>query len=218
MQLLEKFGIAQFLNNTTLPDGNPTNPGPGANGNGSQNGGDPGLSVPYDTYDASFDMRQNGQFGTSSFSPFSPDPNYLADSIKNLSLSQPHPQQYSYDSKGYPSWYTTAPTQEEKASSNSSGKVSPASVGTSRPSSSNQRFSAYLTTDNSGGSPFQQNRASSRQEAPIARPDMGRRSSQVALSSDIQDLNGTLASLELDNTQWKPTSLDASRAALPTTP
>ncbi|THH31918.1 hypothetical protein EUX98_g2276 [Antrodiella citrinella] len=227
MQLLEKFGIAQFLNNTTLPDGEASSV-PAADPIATQNGVDQRLSVPYDTFDASFDMRQSGgQFGSSTFSPFSPDPNYLTEGLKNTILSQPHPQQYPYEPKGYTPWYAPPP-QEEKTSSNGSGKVSPTSVGTSRPSSSNQRFGSYLNSDNSG-SPFQQNRASSRQEAPIARPDLLKRPSQIVLTSDhgsIQDLNATLASLELDHPQWKPsndhqwtsTNADAASRAFPASP
>ncbi|KAH8096623.1 hypothetical protein BXZ70DRAFT_896007 [Cristinia sonorae] len=218
MQLLEKFGITQFLNTTTqggTPLGN-VNAGdavPLQHG-----GGDQGLSVPYDTFDVPFETRQsNGQFGNSAFSPFSPDPNYLGGDLKNSILSQPNPQQYTYDTKGYAPWYGMS--QDEKSPVNGSGKVSPTSVGTSRPSSTNQRFGAYLTSDASGGSPFQQNRAASRQEAPIARPDLAKRHSQVMITSDhtsMQDVNGTLASLELD--QWKPSNMEAVSRPLPTTP
>ena len=205
MQLLEKFGIAQFLQNPAMlnelsaTDGNRT-PAPQA------------KKEPEYNYSANaFDPRSSGQFSASSFSPFSPDPNYMIEGEKNVGGGTQQPasaQNYTAftGGKGYASWYTAS--QPDDKSSNSSGKVSPTGipVPTARPPSANQRFGSFLADTQTGF----QTRSSSRQEGPIARPDVTRRHSQVILTQDhehdaIQDLNGTLASLDLDNAHgpWK---------------
>ncbi|KAI0920843.1 hypothetical protein AcV5_001381 [Taiwanofungus camphoratus] len=189
LQLLEKFGLTNILNN----GGAANNVFNAFNGNPSIFGPRPGSS---------------SSVPASSFSPFSPDPNYLADSMKTHE-SAPSNQAQSIPglSKGYASWYN--PAQDEKVASGS-GKVSP--VQTIRPPSASQRFGSLLGEASSSASPFQPNRAASRQEAPIARPDVSRNSSQNqdqyaghGHEQDlIQDLNGTLASLDLDSQgMWK---------------
>lgn len=166
----------------------------------------------YDNYaPTAFDSRASAQYGPSSFSPFSPDPSYLADSIKHAnSVPNTSQQQFGLHGKQYAPWYAS---QDDKASS--SGKISPPST-QARPSSTSQRFGPYLGGEPS--TPPQVSRASSRQEGPIARPDLSRRPSQIVGGQDIynagveqeqdshiQDLNGTLASLNLDQSQvaWK---------------
>ncbi|KAK7696135.1 hypothetical protein QCA50_000783 [Cerrena zonata] len=206
IQLLEKFGIAQFLQNPAMMNETPT-----ADGNRT-----PAPQIKKESeynYNApSFDSRSSGQFSTTSFSPFSPDPNYLIEGEKGINVgTSPQPgsaQNFSAftNGKGYAPWYT-APQPDDKTST-SSGKISPTGNPTARPSSATQRFGSFLS-ETQAVSPFQ-TRSSSRQEGPIARPDATRRHSQVLSSQEhehdvIQDLNGTLASLDLDNAQlpWK---------------
>lgn len=204
MQLLEKFGIAQFLQNPAMLNEDPT-----VDGNRT-----PAPQVKkeseYNFHPTSFDSRSSGQFSANSFSPFSPDPSFLNEGEKGLNAGPQSGSAQNYaafaNAKGYAPWYT-APQPDDKTS-NSSGKVSPTTVPTVRPSSANQRFGSFLS-ETQAGSPFQ-TRSSSRQEGPIARPDIARRHSQVLASQEhehdlIQDLNGTLASLDLDNTHgpWK---------------
>jgi len=137
----------------------------------------------------------------SNFSPFSPDPNSLYTSSENVGrganaysrLDLPHP------SKAYaPGFF---PQQQEirvntAISNGGSGKVSPASA---RPASA----SRYSFAENSDP-PAPMNRAPGRGEAPISRPGSGQMSAHAGHreSDPIHDLNGTLASLELDRT-WK---------------
>lgn len=238
MQLLEKFGITQFLNN----------PAPGGNANSSANANgapQPNLNVSTDTLQAtpttaeqaaldminshfdafappSFDQQRPGsQFNAPAFSPFSPDPNYVPDSVKNrenLSIN-PGGQSQSYPSsaKGYAPWYSSSQQDEKMPASatSASGKVSPTSAHASRPASA-RAFGNFLGDQSLPFPP--PNRASSRQEGPIARPDLSRRASHaLPLSSQDQfaaqenhdrslhDLNGTLASLNLGENQlsWK---------------
>lgn len=231
MQLLEKFGISHFLQNpaamqTETPNANPeTNHSAPA----TQVKSEPSdATIAYESFtSSSFDSRSSGQFSASSFSPFSPDPNYLNGGGKNNGQgASPQPalaQNFAAfaGGKGYAPWYTV-PQQEEKSTSNN-GKVSPTSGQTARPPSANQRFATFLGGEAQNNSPFQ-TRASSRQEAPIARPDTARRASQTLISPEkfhgrepdydpIHDLNGTLASLDLDSQSlWKTGSGEGPNA------
>lgn len=131
----------------------------------------------------------------------------MGEGMKNQE-SAPNAHQQSFAnahvSKGYTPWY---PTHDEK-SANGNGKISPTStLQTIRPPSTSQRFTSLLGEHTSAPSPFQSTRASLRQEAPIGRPDPSRRGSQTQEQygnqehehDAIQDLNGTLASLDLNN-------------------
>ena len=137
---------------------------------------------------------------TSAFSPFSPDPNYLGERAGNdASVAQGQP--LSQTPKNYSPWN---PNQDERVS-NASGKVSPTSAQAARSSSATQRFTSFLG-DSPASTTFQPARTSSRQEAPIARPEAVRRDSRKEDYSSpaqgqeaIRDLNGTLASLALDD-------------------
>lgn len=209
MQLLEKFGITQFLNNSNNQASAPVN-------------ADVLQQVPtaeqmmdaisqYEAFGPS-SFEQRSGFSASAFSPFSPDPNYLLEKNRENSVSVSPGQAQSFSStssKGYAPWYTSTP-QDEKApgAGNGSGKVSPTGSAPhmSRPNSA-RPFGSFLGET-------QPNRTSSRQEGPIARPELARRPSQGMSSQEhyhatherehdaIQDLNGTLASLNLDH-QWK---------------
>lgn len=124
--------------------------------------------------------------------------------------STPNAHQQSFSnashlSKGYSPWYN--PAHDDK-STNGNGKVSPTStLQTIRPPSTSQRFNSLLGEAASTSSPFQSTRTSSRQEAPIGRPDLTRKGSQTQEQfgnqehehDAIHDLNGTLASLDLNN-------------------
>ncbi|KIM36104.1 hypothetical protein M413DRAFT_428016 [Hebeloma cylindrosporum] len=132
----------------------------------------------------------------SNFSPFSPDPNNLymssesarRDSAYSRLETLPHP------SKAYaPGFF---PSQDLKVNT-ANGRVSPASA---RPASGN-RFGFAENSD----PPAPLNRAPGRAEAPISRPPSGQMapSGGEGIESDpIHDLNGTLASLDLDR-PWK---------------
>ena len=132
----------------------------------------------------------------SNFSPFSPDPNNLymssesarRDSTYSRLETLPHP------SKAYaPGFF---PSQDLKVNTGN-GRVSPSST---RPGSGN-RFGFAESSDPSA--PL--NRAPGRAEAPISRPSSGQMASsggEGTESDSIHDLNGTLASLDLDR-PWK---------------
>ena len=150
-----------------------------------------------------FGPRQstNSSSASTSFSPFSPDPNYLGERAGNdasVAQGQPHSQ----TPKPYSPWN---PNQDEKVTG-ANGKVSPTSTQTARPSSVTQRFPSFLG-DAPPSATFQPTtRTSSRQEAPIARPEATRRDSRkedfISPAQDqdtIRDLNGTLTSLALDD-------------------
>ncbi|EJF62266.1 hypothetical protein DICSQDRAFT_135856 [Dichomitus squalens LYAD-421 SS1] len=147
-----------------------------------------------------FAPRQSGNSATSSsFSPFSPDPNFLGERAGN-DASVAQGQSLSQTPKNYSPWN---PNQDEKVGS-ANGKVSPTSTQAARSSSATQRFT--FLGDSPASTTFQPARTSSRQEAPIARPEAIRRdsrkeeySSSAQGQEGIRDLNGTLASLSLDD-------------------
>lgn len=209
MQLLEKFGITQFLNSNGT-----------ANNQTSSNLNVDAMQAAtaeqvvdlmnqYDAYTPS-SFEQRSGFNASSFSPFSPDPNYLAD-LKNRegasSVSPGQSQSFSStSSKGYAPWYSSS--DDKPPGTNTSGKVSPTGSAAhhSRPNSA-RAFGNFLGD-------AQPHRTSSRGEGFIAKPDLSRRPSQGMASQEqhfipgqhdpIHDLNGTLASLNLDNQGlWK---------------
>ncbi|TFY56773.1 hypothetical protein EVJ58_g7441 [Rhodofomes roseus] len=209
IQLLETFGINNVGANgggTSHGSGNDTQPAlyPDLNGNRQAllNAFNPSI----------FGSRPEASAAsttTTGFSPFSPDPNYFVDGAKKQdTTSHAHQQSFSNASnvsKGYPTWYN--PSNDEKVM-NGNGKISPTSaMQTIRPPSASQRFNALLGDPSSASSPFQNARSSSRQEAPIGRPELSRRGSntreqygsQEHEHDAIQDLNGTLASLDLNN-------------------
>lgn len=206
MQLLEKFGITQFLNNNSAD--NQASSGPTLDvlqGATAEQVAD--FIHQYESFAPAGSFEQRSSLNTT-FSPFSPDPNYLVELKSreaNASVSPGQAQSFSStSSKGYSPWYSSSPSDEKVTAS---GKVSPTGSGgaqTSRPNSA--RAFSYL------GETQQPNRAPSR-EGPIARPDALKRASQSVEHygaphdrehDSIHDLNGTLASLNLDNQGlWK---------------
>ncbi|KAI0371617.1 hypothetical protein BV20DRAFT_965353 [Pilatotrama ljubarskyi] len=205
LQLLEKFGLTNLLAS-----------GSGATTSGAENVSNERQIAAALLNDvdgdrlASFNAfappvfapRQTGNSATSStFSPFSPDPAYLGER-SNTEASNAQGQSLSHASKAYTPWYTS---QDEKVAS-ASGKVSPTSIQNVRPPSVSHRFTSFLGESPAPGT-YQPARASSRQDAAVARPEAARRGSQTqdqcmpqGQDSDvIRDLNGTLASLALDD-------------------
>lgn len=210
MQLLEKFGISQLLNNGANPAGANMNLDALQSAASAEQ-----MGVHFENFasEAAFNQGGPNSFNATSFSPFSPDPAFAPEGIKRDGVSPNQMQGFSSSAKGFAPWYNSA-QQDEQIQPNASGKVSPPSQ-MSRPSS--RGFGSFLG-DAQSATPFNVPRASSRQEAPIARPDIPRRSSQTLQSQEqhfvgvqdrehdhMQDLNGTLASLNLDNSQgsWK---------------
>ncbi|KAI0797170.1 hypothetical protein C8Q75DRAFT_709843 [Abortiporus biennis] len=230
VQLLEKFGFGNLLNPALQNNSNTNNIDPSSISAADRDAAAELLND-FNFQPSAFDARTNSLFNASAFSPFSPDPNYLADSLKQANAHAtniqsevvPTAASLAYSTKAYAPWYTSSGQEEKLASV--SGKVSPTSVQAPRPPSG-QRFGPFLG-ENTQDSPFQANRASSRQEAPIARPDLSRRASQVLGSQEnfgapqaqkpaqdhLEDLNGTLASLDLEHNQGSWKSGDAIRAA-----
>ncbi|KAI0329577.1 hypothetical protein GY45DRAFT_1324863 [Cubamyces sp. BRFM 1775] len=205
LQLLEKFGLTNLLAS-----------GSGAAGSGAENVSNERQIAAALLNDvdgdrlASFNAfappifapRQTGNAATSStFSPFSPDPNYLGERA-NVDSSAAQGQSLPHSAKSYTPWYMSS---DEKVHS-ASGKVSPTSIQSVRASNVSHRFTSFLGESPAPGT-YQPVRASSRQEATISRPEVTRRGSQnqeqclsQGQDSDaIRDLNGTLASLALDD-------------------
>lgn len=172
------------------------------------------VSLPFDGYSsASFagqsvqnssamEPRQNRLQTLSSFSPFSPDPNlYTAMDQRRKPVPFLRAEQLPHPSKSYAPGFGPSPlhTQNLKPADGSCSRVSPTST---RPPSAS-RYGPFL--DNSAPS-FQMIRGASRPEAPISRPSSGQTSTpgrgmeyERQEHDLIQDLNGTLASLDLDN-------------------
>ncbi|RDX53713.1 hypothetical protein OH76DRAFT_1143082 [Lentinus brumalis] len=204
LQLLEKFGLTSLLASGGGPAG-------GAMENVSNerqiaaallNDVDGDRMASFNAFAPPiFAPRQtNNTAASSNFSPFSPDPSYLGDRGNSDASAAPG-QNVPHGAKSYTPWYTG---QDDKIA-NANGKVSPTSLQNARSSSVSQRFTSFLG-DGPAAAAFQPTRTSSRQEAPIARPEPTRRGSQkedfavVAPGADVvRDMNGTLASLSLDD-------------------
>ncbi|KAF5387872.1 hypothetical protein D9615_000837 [Tricholomella constricta] len=148
-----------------------------------------------------FQPRPGIHRAQSSFAPFSPDPNAFASEMKHResfsrSETLPHP------SKAFAPGFFPAQAQDLKVNTNVSatGKTSPTST---RPTSAT-RYSNYLESSNAYGV----NRAPGRPEVTISRPSSGQTgttSGQEGQEFDaMHDLNGTLASLDIDR-PWKST-------------
>ncbi|CCM03364.1 uncharacterized protein FIBRA_05493 [Fibroporia radiculosa] len=212
LQLLEKFGLTHVLSNGTVGQ-----PPPPPVIDTSAIASAVYVQAPRSAIAAAFkppifglSQQSSNTASSSTFSPFSPDPNYLGDGAKNQELNSVQPQPFVNPSKGFSSWYTSM--QDDKAAQ-SGGKASPTTLPNIRPPSASQRFNSLLGETTSTTSPFQQSRASSRQETHISRPDISRTGShgqdqyigQEHEHDIIQDLNGTLASLDLNNSpgMWK---------------
>jgi len=233
MELLQKFGIQGFFDKNgaaagsdgRVIDGHPV--GSFAKGNNGGIVGEEqmrlGMSTSqdegnaYDGYSSAglgrqlsnpglMPVRQNRMQTLSNFSPFSPDPNlYSMDKQRKDSAQFSRPELLPYSSKSFSPGFGSSP-QDFKVVGSMNGKASPPSI---RPSSGS-RYGSYL---DGSAPPFQMNQAPSRPEGSISRPSSGQTTTsgrgaegyESAEHDFIQDLNGTLASLDLDHTheQWK---------------
>ncbi|KAF8076812.1 hypothetical protein FPV67DRAFT_433576 [Lyophyllum atratum] len=207
LQLLQKLNLQGYLDNVPNALSDRGNNSVSAYSNGdsviqeSVLGTREDGSHIFETYSSNgYQPRPEIHRAQSSFAPFSPDPNAYAPEMKHresFSRSEmlPHP------SKAYaPGFFPQ--TQDLKVNTNvaSAGKISPSST---RPTSAT-RYSNYLDGSNAyGGS-----RASGRPEVTISRPTSGQTGQVQAQEGQeldaMHDLNGTLASLELDR-PWKAT-------------
>jgi hypothetical protein len=164
-------------------------------------------------------IRQNRSQTLSTFSPFSPDPNLFAAVDKPRRESVPFGRQelLTHPAKCYSPGFAPS-LHDPKVVGSSNGKISPPSGG--RPNSgSHGRYGTFL---DGSAAPFQMGRV----DGPISRPSSGQTATSASVSSGrgaggagaggyesgehemIQDLNGTLASLDLDQTHepWKSPS------------
>jgi len=137
----------------------------------------------------------------STFSPFSPDPNTLVQETKqresfSRSETLPHP------SKAYAPGFFPLQTQDSIDNNGGLSAIAKTSPTSTRPASAT-RYNSYLD----GSSPFAVGRG--RSEMPISRPPSGQTTSnggrvecEAQEFDAMHDLNGTLASLELDR-PWR---------------
>jgi hypothetical protein len=140
------------------------------------------------------ELRQNRLQKESNFSPFSPDPNLFSGEKNEL----PHQPSRNYASAFGPSPLHMHDSKAIGGLNGNSDKVS-------RLPNMSQRFGSSYLED-----------PGRRQEAPISRPNSGTPSNGQAAQHDskehdaMQDLNGTLANLDLDSQgTWKPLSADS---------
>ncbi|KAH9854977.1 hypothetical protein C2E23DRAFT_725296 [Lenzites betulinus] len=191
LQLLEKFGLTN-MNLLSSSSGNAENVSNERQIAAALLNDVDGLGHAFAFAPPIFDPRQTGQAVATIFSPFSPDPNYLAER-GNTDAPSAQSQPITAASKTYTPWYTG---QDEKVGT-TSGRISPSI----RPL---HRFTSFLGETPQPGQ-YQQSRTSSRQESAISRPDANRRGSQehrLSASQEaeaMRDFNGTLASLSLDD-------------------
>ncbi|KAH7931339.1 hypothetical protein BV22DRAFT_1053255 [Leucogyrophana mollusca] len=155
-----------------------------------------------------------------SFSPFSPDPastNVYGPDRRRGSDGFPQSDFLSNQNKSYASRYE--PYSLDAKASNGTSSDRPAAP--ARTPSGSQRYGAFL--DSSVRS-FEASRAPARRE-PISRPDSGQTSSHGRSSQydpleehdPIHDLNGTLASLDLDHhSPWRSSAGGLERRLKPT--
>jgi hypothetical protein len=208
LHLLQKFSLQNYpsgYNNSEIESSLLNNGYSGLNGERKTNKEENSSGM------SSFQPRSEMHRAPSNFSPFSPDPNNLYTSSESVRRdsgnsfsrleSLPHP------SKAYAPGFYPLPSHELKLNTTqghggSQGKVSPTTA-TGCPSSAT-RYGFSETVD----PPI--NRAPGRVEGPISRPSSGQ-TSEIQEAGIMHDLNGTLASLELDRL-WK-----SPEAALPRT-
>jgi hypothetical protein len=234
IQLLQKLNLQGYLGNTTAAGSNSSvNEGdnltaPGYNNTAASIFGehkihpvlltatrDEGPSS-YDSFSSNaFPSRPEIHRSQSQFAPFSPDPNAYVSELKSHDSRVdmlPHP------SKAYaPGFYPLQTQDLQVTSANSISKTSPTSTRPASASASASRYNAFLEGSNH---PFSVNRAPGRPEAPVSRPPSGQTAgSATQMEQNVQeldvmhDLNGTLASLELDRPWKSPTGSTGSGAA-----
>ncbi|KAF8843118.1 hypothetical protein BDN67DRAFT_1009180 [Paxillus ammoniavirescens] len=146
----------------------------------------------------------------SSFSPFSPDPNASGRRRGSEDLLA---------ADGLPQTMNPYPPRYDPTVLDGKAVISDRPSGPARTPGGPHQYGAFL--DNSNRL-LDASRSASRQE-PISRPNSSETSSQRRSSQHgpheehdpIHDLNGTLASLDLDQSPWKPTAEPTERRAPP---
>ncbi|TFK24731.1 hypothetical protein FA15DRAFT_655707 [Coprinopsis marcescibilis] len=153
-------------------------------------------SASYEAY-ASFLPRPEVQRTLSNFSPFSPDP--------SLGLVDSQLRDSSYVSRlDALSFYPAG--QETKGPNNGLGNGSRVSPTSSRPSSTPR----YGWLDGPLDTSSSLTQIAARNEGPIARPSSGNTDNSRQEFDVMQDLNNTLASLEIDR-PWKPSDRNSGQ-------
>ncbi|KAF9057541.1 hypothetical protein BJ165DRAFT_1334294 [Panaeolus papilionaceus] len=132
----------------------------------------------------SYISRSDIHRSSTAFSPFSPDPNNLYTSSDHTSGAQGLRRE-AYAPGFFPPQDLKVNTSTLGMTSQGQGKTSPPGHVGRPPSATHYSFTESTEATSRGAG---------RQEAPIARPSSG----QQQHESDIHDLNGTLASLDLD--------------------
>lgn len=178
------------------------------------------ASSSYDSFSSNaFPARPEIHRSQSQFAPFSPDPNAYASELKRRDSRAdmlPHP------SKAYAPGFYPLQTQDLQMtsgpSSNSVSRTSPTSARPASASANTSRYSSFLESSNHS---FPVNRAPGRPEPPATRPPSGQTAgSMPRMEQDLQeldamhDLNGTLASLELDRPWKSPAESTGSSGAV----
>ena len=184
LQLLQRLGLTGLLENQQNPSPQSAEPRPSELTASSTFGGFE-LEKPR-FMSGMMEPRQNRSQKESNFSPFSPDPNMYekADLI---------PRHYAPGSG-----FGTLQTHESMKALGDGSNVSP---GSSLSQNGLQRFGGSYFTD-------------VRRREPVSRPHSG---TPTGLNKDydpMSDLNGTLASLDLDQSTWR-TPGDAHNEAFP---
>ncbi|KZT29449.1 hypothetical protein NEOLEDRAFT_1056354 [Neolentinus lepideus HHB14362 ss-1] len=219
IQILQKFGFTAFLNNPSMVNSVMSENSPGGfvdlNATGDEtprnamatSSNDNAAGFAFDRLDsASFALRTDTNVppARSSFSPFSPDPNLFPEELRNRdSITPSRAEPLPHPSKNYAPGFGPSPLQMQDMNGldrNTPKRISPVtptSAHTNRPSVS--RFNSLL---GGASNPFDANRTGSR--ASFHEQEQ-RKEVDVHEHDLIQDLNGTLASLDLDNSQgsWR---------------
>ncbi|TFK46901.1 hypothetical protein OE88DRAFT_836385 [Heliocybe sulcata] len=234
IQILQKFGLTAFLNNPSMVNSvlSDSSSGGFVNLNAAvageetpRNGMNPMPSSGNENSAAAFafDRLERPSFSLrtdtnvpparSSFSPFSPDPNLFPEEFRNReSLTPSRAEPLPHPSRNYAPGFGPSPLQMQDMNGldrnvpKRISPVTPTSAHPCRPSVS--RFNSYIA---GGSSPFDTSRTGSR--ASFHEPLEQSKEADVHEHDMIQDLNGTLASLDLDNSQgsWKAQERDNGR-------
>jgi RNA recognition motif. (a.k.a. RRM, RBD, or RNP domain) len=237
IQLLQKLNIQGYFGNTATAGSNP-NVNEGENSTGYNNAPPAGMfgehkihpalltatrdegSSSYDSFSSNaFPSRPEIHRSQSQFAPFSPDPNAYASELKR---HDSRADMLLHPPKVYAPGFYPLQTQDLQMNSGvSAGSASKTSPTSARPASASAGASRYNSFLESSNHSFPVNRAPGRPEAPVSRPTSGQtagsapRIEQGSQELDaMHDLNGTLASLELDRPWKSPVESTGSGAAV----
>ncbi|KAK0243312.1 hypothetical protein EDD85DRAFT_987458 [Armillaria nabsnona] len=136
---------------------------------------------------------------SSQFAPFSPEPSIFAQELKRRD-SYPHNDMHSYSSKSFPSGFYPMSSEDIKGHDSDAGSAATAKPSSTARSGGGTRYGPFFSNAPA-------NRAPGRPEPPISRPSSGQTSAREIVAQELDamhDLNGTLASLDLDRDRpWK---------------